>query len=221
MDETKGTQDKSSEETKGTSEKNEETFTKSQRDKAVSDALAAAGRTAKSLEKREDALKKAGEKVERLERERYEADKLEAKDDNDKLDAIERGRKDRERKAELLRREAELEEREEKVKGVEGVAKKAEIREAAMKLAIKHDVDIESLVTFTDGSTEKMEDLAKLLPKKGEVKPLKVDSGTTIGGSEGRLTYGDVEKYSPKGKSTQKIMKDAKEVLDQFAKQGG
>lgn len=192
-EETQGVE--TSEDTTGTSGKNEETFTKSQMDKAKSDVLAAAGRTAKSLEKREDALKKAEEKAERLERERYEADKLEAKDDTDKLDAIERGRRERERKAELLKREAELEDREEKVKGVEDVARKAEIREAAMKLALKHDVDIESLVEFA-GNLEKMEDLAKLLPRKGETQTLKVDSGKTIGGS-GKLTVEQVRKMSP------------------------
>lgn len=182
MDEPKGTQDvETSEDTKETSEKNEETFTKSQMDKAKSDVLAAAGRTAKSLEKREEALKKATEKAERLESERDEAEIKAAGDDNDKVNAITRGRKERERKAELLRREAELEDREEKVKGVEDVARKAEIREEAMKLAIKHDVSVESLL-LTDGSTEKMEELAKLLPKKGETQTLKVDSGKTIGG---------------------------------------
>lgn len=192
MDEPKETQDvKTSEDTKETSEKEPETFTKSQMDKAKSDVLAAAGRTAKSLEKREDAIKKGEERATQREKADYEAEIKAAGDDLDKLSDAEKNRKERERKAELLKREAELEEREEKVKGVEDVARKAEIREEALKLAAKHDVDIESLVNFTDGSTEKMEALAKLLPKKGEAQPLKVDSGKTVGG--GKLTKERIE----------------------------
>lgn len=191
LDEPKEAQDTSekdaSEETKETSEKTEETFTKSQRDKAISDALAAAGRTAKSLEKREETIKKAEKEAAQKDRERREAELEAARDDPDKLTAIEQRHKREERAAELSRREAELEAREERVKGVEEVAKKAEIREAAMKIALKHGVSLESLINFTDGSTEKMEELAKLLPKSGEEKPLKVDSGKTIGGEGASL----------------------------------
>ena len=188
MDEIKNPQDASQvEDTSGgdkesTSAKEPETFTKSQMEKATSDALAAAGRTAKTFEKREEAVVKAEEKVARLEQERYEAEKKAAKDDPDMLTAIERNRKASERKAELDERERKLNEMKEEVDGKLDKATRAEIKERAMEVAVKHNVDAKSLVEFTDGSADKMEELAKMLPKKGETQTLKVDSSKTIGG---------------------------------------
>ena len=173
MDEPKETQDvKTSEDTKETSEKKPETFTTEQMEsaktKAVSDALAAAGRTVKSFEKREEAATKAEERIAREKQEKYEADKEAAKGDQDLLSAIEKNRKASERKAELDDRERKLNEMKEEVDGKLDKATKAEIKERAEEVAVKHNVDAKSLVEFTDGSTDKMEELAKMLPKKGE-----------------------------------------------------
>ncbi len=211
LDETKEAQDKSSEETKGTSGKDEETFTKSQveaeKQKATSDALAAAGRTAKSLEKREGAVTKAEERIAQQHKERDEAELKAAGDDTDKLTAIETRRKERERKAELDERERKLNTIQEEVDGKLDKATKAEIKERAEEVAVKHSVDAKSLIEFTDGSTDKMEELAKMLPKKGEEKTLKVDSSKTIGSGEDLSSLTQVERAGRELKLARQMQK--------------
>lgn len=192
LDETKETQDVgTSGDAKETSGKTEETFTRKDLEKATSDALASAGRTAKSFEKREEAITKAEEKVAREKQEKYEAEKEAAKNDPDLLSAIERNRKASERKAELDERERKLNAMQEEVAGKLDKATKAEIKERAEEVATKHNVDAKSLVEFTDGSTEKMEELAKTLSKKGDEKTLKPDSGRTLGGENWRELSSD------------------------------
>ena len=186
-DETKGTQDeKTSEETKGTSGKETPTFTDEQAQvmatKAVSDALSAAGRTAKALEVRELAIKKTEENNERRLVEAREAE-LEANRDNpDELPKIQKRHREEVRQAKLDKREQELEEREAKSSVALDKVTKAETKERAQIVATKHDVDVSTLEKHTDGSLEAMEDLAKSLPKKGEAKPpIGTDSGKTTG----------------------------------------
>ena len=188
MDEIKNPQDASQvEDTSGgdkesTSQKPVETFTKSQMEKATSDALAAAGRTAKTFEKREEAVTKAEERMAKLVREKDEAELKAAKDDPDLLSAIGERQRNRERKSELDKREQELG----KIKDeVEDIKKEVELttqERNAREIATRLNVDAESLIKFTDGSKEKMEELAKSLSKKGDIQPLKVDSSKTIGG---------------------------------------
>ncbi len=214
MDEPKETQDVgTSGDTKETSEKEPETFTTEQMEsaktKAVSDALAAAGRTVKSFEKREEVAAKAEERIAREKQERYEAEVKAAKDDPDLLTVIERNRKVGERKAELDERERKLNEMKEEVDGKLDKATKAEIKERAMEVAVKHTVSQEDLINFTDGSLEKMEELAKILSNKGDVKtePLKVDSSKTIGATEDLSSLSPVERAGKELKIARQMQK--------------
>jgi len=182
-----------SEGTKGTSNQ-PETYTTEQRDKAVSDALSAAGRDAKSIaEQRAEAtrLYEEAKKVkvslgaERAQwQKEKDAAKLEAARDNpDTLSSVQAKQKQRDREAELARREEELKSSEAKHRAELDDLGKLKNERNALEVATRLNVDAELLLKFTDGSTKAMEELAAHLPKKGEVKPpLKPDSGTTVGG---------------------------------------
>ena len=62
--------------------------------------------------------------------------------------------------------------------------KERNAREIASRLSVNANL-LAKLAKSTDGSTEAIEEIAKELPKKGEDKTLKADSGKTIGGSGG------------------------------------
>lgn len=155
------------------------------RTKAASDALSAAGRTAKALEVREEAIRTAEERLAQAQKDRDEKEEYEARDDSDKLTAIRTGRTLRELNTKLAEAKRELDE--ERTKGKQRDAEKAETdREISVfEIATKHTVDAETLKNLskhTDGSTEAIEALAQILPKKVEAKPpLRADSGKTIG----------------------------------------
>lgn len=177
-----------SEEPKGTSEKEPETFTSEQvevaKTKAASDALATAGRTAKSFEKREEAIKVAEERMATELKEKHQAEIEAARDDPEALTTIQKRHKEADRKAELDKRERELASKEEGVDEKLDKVTKSEIKERAETVALKHSVDANTLLKHTDGSLEAMEDLAKSLPKKEEKPDLKPDSSKTTGGGE-------------------------------------
>ena len=173
---------------KGTSEKEPETFTKEQVEqvstKAVSDALSKAGRTATTLEKREATVKATEDRMAQERRERDQAE-LNAAEEPERRSAIEERHKHRETKSELAKTKLELEAEREKSKEADAQAQEFECTQRAAEIAVKHGVDFNTLVKFTDGSAEAMEELAQHLPKKGEEKPpLKPDSGRTTGGGE-------------------------------------
>lgn len=178
--------EESSGEKQGTSEKEPETLTKEQveeiKTKAASDALATAGRTAKAFEKREEAITKREEGIAQKERERREAEIERDREDPTALTATQQRHKQEDKAAELAKRERELDDKDTKADEKLEKVTKAEIKERAETVALKHSVDADTLVKHTDGSLEAMEDLAKSLPKKEEKPPLKPDSSTTIGG---------------------------------------
>jgi len=175
-------------EPKVTSEKEPETFTKETQEKAVSDALAKAGRDAKSLEQREQALKAANEKAAQTQRDRDAAELEAASGDSDEEKRIRAKQTHRDTVAELAKVKSELEE--EKLKGQQKDTERADTdREIAVwGIAQKHgvyDVTHKNLTKFSDGSTEAIEAIAQSLPKKGEQKPpLDLVFGRTIGGGD-------------------------------------
>ncbi len=174
---------------KGTSEKTPETFTREDIDKvsqkAVSDALSKAGRTATAFEKREVAVKTSEERVAQERKDRDQAELDAARGDHEALSAIEQRHKYRETKSELAKVKQELEGEREKTKEASAQAGEIDRTVKAAEIAAKHDVDLGTLIKFTDGSPEAMEELAKALPKKGGAKtPIKLDSGRTIGGED-------------------------------------
>ena len=186
MDDPKDTQGATtSEETKGTSTE-PKTFTEEQvtasNQKAVSDALSAAGRTAKALEAQQQSITADKERIAQNLKNSDEAELEANRDDPEKLSAV-RERQSR-RTAETKLAEKELELKNEQAKNTEAQeagavhTKEQNAREVATRL----NVDAETLMKYTDGSKEAMEDLAKSLPKKVETKTVTTDSGETIGG---------------------------------------
>ncbi len=108
--------DSSAEAEKGSTSK-EPTFTKADLEKAKSDALAAAGRTAKDFERKEAEVKEKAARYEKWEREQAEKEEEAVRDDPKGLSELQRKRnlakkeqeiKDKE--AEVARHEAEVEE---------------------------------------------------------------------------------------------------------------
>ena len=204
MDETKATQQDASGKNQdssggdeGSTSKEPQTFTEEQRDKAVQDALSAAGRDAKSIKEKsveaEQILTNAKKTQEGIqaEQKRWQGDRDEAeretvKDDSEALKSLQERQRQRAKEAELARRAQELDAKEERHKGKLEEADKVTKELSARDIASKYNIDAESLVKFTDGSEEAMEELAQQLPKKGTPKlPLKTDAGTTAGGGGG------------------------------------
>jgi len=164
----------------GTSKQTPETFTKETEKKAVSDALARAGRDAKTLTEERQRVEKL---LADFRKERDEAELKSADGDPDAEKAIKARQALANKEAELADKERKLDEEKASIKdrleGAEQVTKELSARD----IASKYGVDAEPLIKFTDGSSEAMEELAQSLPRKAST-PLKVDSGETVGGSK-------------------------------------
>lgn len=152
---------------------------------ATEAATRAAGSAQRQANAAEERLNKFIKKTEEAE--------LEANRDNpDVLSRIRARQGEREQETELAKLKQELEEEKAKtVEAQEAEAKSTQERNAR-EIATRLNVDAKTLIKFTDGSTEAMEELAKSLPKKGETTTLTPDSGTTIGGKE--ITEADILK---------------------------
>ncbi len=181
----------SSGEKQGTSKKEPETFTKEQVEeistKAVSDALSTAGRTAKSLEEREEAIKKADERTAQEGRERREKELEIARDDPDKFTAVQLRHKQEVKDAELAKDRRELdadkEKHQEAVKVDLETIRVFNRTKIAAEVAVDKGVSVDSLLKLTKEDTrEAMEATAKLLSEKKP--PLKTDSGRGTGGED-------------------------------------
>ena len=180
MDGTGENQGNSSGDTQGTSGQGTETFTKEQVTKMRSDALAEVGRYKIATEKAIKAAEAAEERLNRQIKDFEESELEAARDDTDALSRIKSKQKQREQESKLAEKERELSEKEAKVN--ESLSKVAEYerRETANRVAAKHSVNLETLLKFTDGSSEAMEELALSLPKRAGTS-LIPDSGKTTG----------------------------------------
>ena len=201
MDDPKENQDTSQKEdsfgtTEGTSTE-PETFTKKTQEKAVSDALSAAGRDAKSIKgKTDEADRLIGDAKKMMEatkeaeakwrKARDDAELESHRDEPDVIKSIQARQKLQEKEAELLKREQELNDSKKGHQDALDELAASKKERNALEIALKHGVPFEKLLKFTDGSTEQMEELAQSLPKqRGELKtPGKPDSNKTIGGGE-------------------------------------
>ena len=194
MDDLEGRKDNPKKETlgepKGTSVKEPETFTmeqvKEREGKIRSDFASDLGRIETYKTAAENARKSAEAAEERLNqriKDQEEAELEAAQDNTSELTRIRAKQTQRVKDAELDKRERELNEKEEELKGVREKEVESTKERNAREVATKHDVDVETLIKFTDGSLLAMEDLAQALPKKGA--PLIVDSSKTIGGTTG------------------------------------
>lgn len=200
----------SSGEQKETSEQEvPQTFTRDERDKAVSDALSAAGRDAKTITEKSAEAQQILEAAQQLQRdtkadrerwqdERDEADREVVRADTEALKSLDeriRQRKERDKLAEDRRK---LDDDTAKHQTKFQKAEEAERRANATEIATRHNVDAENLIKFTDGSPEAMEGLAQTLPKKTEPKPaLKIDSSKTVGAKGRKPSQEELDKASP------------------------
>ena len=101
------------------------------------------------------------------------------------LSAAEERHKHRETKSELAQVKQELDGERERGKQRDEETVKSTKERNAREIATRLEVDASQLLKFTDGSSEAMEELAKVLPKKGEATlPIKLDSGKTTGGGD-------------------------------------
>ena len=182
--------------------KGPQTFTKETEAKAISDALSAAGRDAKSITDKtaeaEQILEKA-KKVEtglRTEQEQWQKDRDEAardavKDDPDALKSLETKQRQRDEKAKLDDRGRVLKEGEDK--HTSKVATDIEtIRifnrtKLASEVSVAKGVNVDSLLELAKEDTrESMEATADLLIKAKVTTPLKTVTGKVMGGGDWR-----------------------------------
>ena len=190
MDRPEDTQDvTTSEDTKETSEKDTQTFTREQveerEQKAKSDALADINRYKTEAQRHMQAAQAAEERTNRMLKEQGEAELETARDEPDKLTLIRERQARRQAESELATAKQELDGEKAKTAEAQEAEAKSTKERNAREIATRLVVDAKTLREFTDGSTEAMEKLAKVLPKKDETKePLKPDSGKTSGGGE-------------------------------------
>ena len=228
MDDPTKTQDvETSEDTKGTSDKDPETFTKERHDedvrKAKSDALAEVGRYKKSADDAIKAVKATEARIDQMLKDQEDAELADAEGNAEKLDAIKERQGKRRAENELAKVRQELDENKEKVRLLDEKEVESTKERNAREIASRLDVDAKRLVKlakFTDGSTEAIEEIAQELPKRGEAKTLKVDSGKTTGGSGGIPTNMErfrkwidglsQEKYEELAPEINKMMKEGK-----------
>lgn len=173
----------------GSTSGKEPTFTKDERDKAVSDALSAAGRTAKELEGRTSLLDTREQRVkdsEAKETERQttrDAKELEdAAGDSEKLSAVKIRQEARVQVAEAKkeREEARKERAEHEVEIAE--AKATKLGTSISDIAKRHGVDTATLNNLGITDLKQLEEVAKAISEKKSF----VDSGKTIGGGDWR-----------------------------------
>jgi uncharacterized protein (DUF3084 family) len=176
-------------EAQGTSQATPRTYTEEELQKAKSDALAAAGRDAKSLSEKEATLKADREAVETektkiadWERRREQAEQDEARKDPDKLAAWQKKQTEKTRDAEFTKREQDVKKREQDLARRE--AETAETVKAAQEttlgvkvyeIAAKYDLNPEELrkdmkdLTLT--TLEQLEKYAKRISTTGQRPP--------------------------------------------------
>ena len=145
-------------------------------------AFAEVGRYRVESEKAVKAANAALDRLNRYIKTQEEAEDERYRDDPDKLTELRKERKDRDRATELDKKEQELNERE---KGLKPSEEKA-TEDKAKEVATKYEVDVKTLIKFTDGSPEAMEELAQSLSRKDRRQALKLDSSRTIGGMDWR-----------------------------------
>lgn len=156
-------------------------------------------KTAEHLEK---AARKAEDKVVQSQRALDEAqrriDDVERKSYGESPDGLKLFEKQvelRQRIADADKREAEIARREAEVATQITEAQQFKVEKKAAELAVEYGVDASLIVSLSDGTPEKMEKIAQILPKKeGDSRPLKKpDSGKTSKGF-GNLTPEQLEK---------------------------
>ena len=183
-----------------------QTFTREMRDKAVNDALAAAGRTAKALQADKQSLKAERDAIaaERAtwQKERDEAEEFDLREDPEALRTLraERRRKteDATRVTQLTEREAKLAARETEIAEIVERDRTSRRTKLASDVAQEKGVSAESILKLAREDTrEAYEEIAALLPKSKELPVLVSHSGRTTGGGGKRPSLEEVRAVSP------------------------
>ncbi len=162
--------------------------TKESEEKAVEDAvhkaLSAAGRVSTDTAEAERLLNEAKTIRDSAQEKADEADRDAVSQDPEALKSVEERIRQRNEETKLANEKRELDSDKAKHQERLGKADKAEIKERATEIATKHNVDVESLIKFTDGSKEAMEELAQKL--SGGKPPLKLVPGARAAGENWR-----------------------------------
>lgn len=176
---------------KGTSEPKPETYTKETQAKAVSDALATAGREAKSLETRgkdlnarEEAIKAERAKITQWQKERDDVELESVRDDPEKLSLFQKTQALREKGEQLESDRATLEKDKLEHSARIQVAEQTEREIAIWEIAKEYGVDPMALKELNITDVEQLKRVAKAMgtgkaPPKAPITP---DSGMTEGG---------------------------------------
>lgn len=166
-------------------------YTESQFNKKLSDTLAAKGRDDRSLTVRKEALEAREKEWEDAEVERLQGNEEE-------LSLFQR-------KQAQKKREVEWQWTVDEAKRIKEENESFKRERKALEIASQYGVDSTLLLTLTDGTPEKMEALAKALPKltpEAPKKTLRTDSGAGYGGAEdlSKLTARQLAErgYAPK-----------------------
>ncbi len=155
-------------------------------DKRISELEKATSQSTKAREAAEARAKAAEDRLAETQRQAEEAEREEYKDSPDALSLFDQRVKHRQNE-ERLKKEREAFEAEKATHAEEmSEAKQYKVTKLADEIASTYGVDSSLLIQLTDGSREKMERLAKSLPKKeaGDNKPnlqKPPDSGKTSG----------------------------------------
>ncbi len=165
-------------------------------------ALADVGRLTKESERAVKAATAAGERIKKMLKEQDEADLESAKGDSEL-------RSTQEVKERIRRRQVQDELEEATLKLTQSNEELSQIKEdsaeatkgtKAREIATRLGIDADRLIKlskFTDGTAEAMEELARELPKKQEVRPPTItDSGADSGGGAGSFTLGEINNMS-------------------------
>jgi uncharacterized protein YjcR len=176
-------------------------FTEEQVQKAVNDALAKAGRTAKGFEAREQAIRDAEARIEEANRQREEAEVESLKDDPEGLKALKAKQSIQKAQADLKKEKADFEK--EKLANAERLSRADELElevnvwKAANAKGVDAEVLKEKCIRYKITSEEDISDLADTLAesKKPSTAELHEDSSKGSGGG-GKLTVDEAEKIS-------------------------
>jgi len=170
-----------------------QTFTKADVDKVVRDtrsaALAEAGKLRAESANSLKLAQEAQARLDRMIKEQDEKELEEARDDPQRLSALQERQRRRVVESELLTVKSELTQKDARLQQIETEKAETQRERTIQEVAARYKVDpvrLAKLVKHTDGTTEEIEDLAKDLPSTDGKAPLRPDSGGTIGGHLGR-----------------------------------
>jgi hypothetical protein len=147
--------------------------------------MADVGRQKKAAEDAMRTAQAAQERLNKLLKDQEQAELEAAKDNPEKLSALQERQKRRQIESELETARTELNDKNTRLTQYESREAESARETKAREIAARLSVDATELVTlskYTNGTPEAIEEIAKRLPKGQTRPPLKPDSNTHIGG---------------------------------------